>query len=214
MDEAATISFGQFLFAAIVFWVIFVLLPSLTPVRRVLATPLIARDPGGNADAAYLLAGGDAFRERLSAAVSCFHAGRVPLLILQRDDRPSALHHSGERWTATEWAVAYLEWRGVPRDRILVIAPGPRRGLGTASEARNVASNLPAGTQQLLLITSAAHTRRTLLVFRRRLPRGVKPIPRPATPYTVSLELHRPLWIEYVKLLVYVVFVLPAPYSS
>lgn len=196
-----------FLLAAALCWVVFVLLPSVLPVRSWMARPLVARDPGTPADAAYLLAGGDAFRERLSAGVRCYHEGRVPLVILQRDDRPSTQHHSGERWTATQWALAYLEWRGVPAAKVRVLDPPRRRRFGTASEARNVARNLPAEVRRLLLVTSAAHTRRALLAFGRCLPRGVQAIPHPATRFPDSLERYRPLWVEYGKLLLYALLV-------
>jgi uncharacterized SAM-binding protein YcdF (DUF218 family) len=187
-------------------WVVFVALPSFGPVRQILAWPLVVDDADASGDAAYVLAGGNSLLERLPAAVRLYHAGRVPLLLLQRDDRSTGPDPAtGEPRSAGDWAVAYLEWRGVPRDRIRVIEPAPPSALGTLSEGRNVAARLPDTIRRLVIVTSAAHTRRALLAFRRRLPREVTVTVRAASPFADSLEMHGPLWIEYAKLCVYYV---------
>lgn len=185
---------------------VLVVLPSFAPVRRALAWPLVVDDAGATGDAAYLLAGGNSMRERLSAAVRLFHAGRVPLILMQRDDRQAAPDvASGQRRTAGDWAVAYLEWRGVPRDRIRVVEPAPAGLFGTLAEAGNLAAHLPPGVRRLVIVTSAAHTRRARLAFRRRLPPEVALGVCAASSFANSLEMYRPLWIEYAKLAVYFV---------
>ena len=187
-------------------FLLFVVLPSFAAPRSVLAAPLVLDDVGAAGDAAYLLAGGDSMRERLSAAVRLYNARRVPLLLLQRDDRETAPDPaSGEPRSASAWAVAYLEWRGIPSDRILLLEPARPAWLGTLAEARNVSARLPAGVRRLVVVTSAAHTRRARLAFRRQLPPEIALSVAAASPFAESLEMYRPLWIEYVKLCVYFV---------
>ena len=44
-----------------------------------------------------------------------------------------------------------------------------------------------------------------MLAFRRSLPANVKVIPYAATTFENSYEIYHPIWIEYLKLLVYYV---------
>ncbi len=190
-----------FLLAA---WTLLVGVPSLPGVRDVVAAPLVVDDRAARGDAAYVLAGGHAIWERLRAASDLYHLGRVPQILLmdvRRDD--GTFFPAGRNWSATEWALGYLEWLGVPRDRVRVLPPADG-GLGTLAEARLVRDHA-AGARRLVLVTSAPHTRRTLLAFRRTLPADVEVTVYAATTFLDSEELFRPLFLEYVKLLVYAV---------
>jgi hypothetical protein len=96
--------------AVIVFlWFLFVFLPSFPAVRRVLAAPLVVTDPNARGDAAYLLAGGNAFRERLSAAVDLYHMQCVPVILLFADTSRSSYSFVAKRnFTPTDWAVDFF----------------------------------------------------------------------------------------------------------
>ena len=43
----------------------------------------------------------------------------------------------------------------------------------------------------------------SVLAFRRSLPAGVRVVPFAATEFVNSYEMYHPIWIEYLKLLVY-----------
>jgi uncharacterized SAM-binding protein YcdF (DUF218 family) len=187
-------------------WLFFVALPSIPKVRSILAAPLVVTQEQAKGDACYLLSGGNAFRERLSAAADLYHMGRVPKIILMREDRLSSYNFSAHAsWTPTQWAVDFLQWRGLPRDRILIIEPSNEGLFGTLGEARTIARNLPQGVKSLVVVTSAPHTRRSLLAFRRVLPREISLESYAATSFETSDEMWLPLWIEYLKLLIYAV---------
>jgi hypothetical protein len=47
--------------------------------------------------------------------------------------------------------------------------------------------------------------RRSVLAFERSLPQGVPVQPYAATTMINSYELHHPIWLEYLKLMVYYV---------
>jgi uncharacterized SAM-binding protein YcdF (DUF218 family) len=184
-------------------WTLLVAVPSLPGVRALAAAPLVVDDRDARGDAAYVLAGGHAIWERLRAASDLYHMGRVPRILLMDVPRDDGTYFpAGRNWTATEWALGYLEWLGVPRDRVRVL-PRARGSLGTLAEARLVRDSGVAG--RVVLVTSAAHTRRTLLAFRRTLPRDVEVTIYAATRFADSEEVFRPLFLEYVKLLVYAV---------
>ncbi len=184
--------------------IIFVIVPSFPTVRKILAAPLIVSDPDARGDAAYLLAGGNAFRERLAAAVDLYHMGRVPKIIFLNDPRRSSYNFTAQRnFTPTEWAIDFLKWRGLPEASIHLLKAREDGTFGTLTEAKLVAETLPAGLKKLVLVTSPAHTRRTRLAFRRTLPAGVELMLYPANSFTNSLEMYRPLWQEYLKLLFY-----------
>jgi uncharacterized SAM-binding protein YcdF (DUF218 family) len=70
-------------------------------------------------------------------------------------------------WTECELARKYIESLAEARFFSLCSI----RGLSTREEARDVAACLPAtGAQNVLLVTSDFHTRRTLSVFRKQFP--------------------------------------------
>jgi uncharacterized SAM-binding protein YcdF (DUF218 family) len=185
-------------------WTLLVAIPSLPGVRDLVAAPLCVDDRDARGDVAYVLAGGHAIWERLRAASDLYHMGRVPRILLMDVPRDDGTYFpAGRNWTATEWALGYLEWLGVPRDRVRVL-PAAEGTLGTLAEARLVRDHAE-GARRIVLVTSAPHTRRTLLAFRRTMPADVELTVYAATTFLDSEELFRPLFLEYVKLLVYAV---------
>jgi len=192
--------------ALLLVWAALVALPSIPAVRGLLAAPLVLHDDDARGDVAYVLAGGQGRYERLRAAADLFHEGRVPRLLLLRDDRRGPYRFAaGASWTASRWALGYAEWLGIPRDRVELVAGDPHATLGTLAEARAVAAALPADCHRLVIVTSAAHTRRARLAFRRALPERVELQVFAATPFAESAEASLPLWLEYAKLLVYAI---------
>lgn len=182
-----------------------VVLPSFPKVRAILAAPLTVTDSEARGDACYVLAGGETVWERLNAAADLVHLGRVPRIYLMNDtSRDQYSVRAGQSWTRIRWYVDYLVWRGVPADRIGFI-PMAQGLLGTRTEARTFAAHLPPGARQVVIVSSAPHMRRALLAFQRSLPARVRVVPYAATDLAGSQELYHPLWVEYLKLLVYLV---------
>lgn len=179
--------------------------PVITPIRKVLAAPLVVTTDEARGDAAYVMQGGLASEERLRAAADLYHMGRVPLLYVLADDSRSYYSFAEHRsFTRTEWMLAYLKWLGVPRERVHVIADVPAV-LGSLHEADLVRASLPADVTHLVVITSPMHTRRSGLAFRRRLDAGVEVTTYAAVDWALSAETFAPLWLEYLKLAVYAV---------
>lgn len=186
-----------------VFWLVIVVLSSSPPVRKILSAPLVVHEENARGDACYVLAGGGSLRERLDAAADLVQMHRVPVILLMRDDRRGQYSFkANSSWTGTQWATDYLAWRGVPKDRI-VLLPWVDGLFGTLAEARTVAKSLPKNVTTLVVISSAPHMCRSVLAFRRSLPDGTKVIPYAATTMENSFELYHPIWLEYLKLLVY-----------
>ena len=180
-----------------------VVLPSFPKVRAILAAPLTVTDSAAQGDACYVLAGGETVWERLDAAADLVHLGRVPRIYLMNDtSRDQYSVRAGRSFTRIQWYVDYLVWRGVPADRISFI-PKAKGLLGTRSEARAFAAHLPKGARQVVIVSSAPHMRRALLAFQRSLPAQVRAVPYAATDLVCSQELYHPLWVEYLKLLLY-----------
>ena len=185
------------------FCLAFVVLPSFPKVRVILSAPLVVHDPNARGDACYVLAGGGSLWERLDAAADLIQMGRVSRIVLLQDSGrgPYSFKANGS-WTRTQWISDYLAWRGIPAQRIIWLAP-TEGFFGTLSEGRAVASNLPKDVKALVVVSSAPHMRRSLLVFRRSLPANVQVVPYAATEFENSDEMYHPLWMEYLKLLVY-----------
>jgi uncharacterized SAM-binding protein YcdF (DUF218 family) len=179
---------------------------SVPPVRRLLSAPLVVSNASASGDAAYVLAGGSAFRERLDAAADLYLMKRVPLIIVMRDSSMSAFSFKAHAsWTVTQWALDFLEWRGVPGEKVLVFDSRATTHLGTLDEARSLAMALPTNVARLVLVTSPAHTRRSVLAFTRAFRARVAVVPYAATAVDESTEYYSPLWLEYLKLLAYAI---------
>ena len=56
-----------------------------------------------------------------------------------------------------------------------------------------------------MLVTSPAHTRRSVLAFTRSFRGRIAIVPYAATAIDQSTEYYSPLWLEYLKLLAYVI---------
>ena len=188
-------------------FVVFGVAPSITTVRHLLSAPLILHDRDARGDAAYVMQGGLASEERLRAAADLYHAGRVPRIYLLKDDHHSYYSKKEDRsMTRTEWMVAYLAWLGVPADRVTLVADDGRGWLGSLREADMARAALPTEVHRLVVVTSPVHTRRSGIAFRRRLgPAGVEVVTFAAIDWSHSAEAYAPLWLEYVKLAVYLV---------
>jgi uncharacterized SAM-binding protein YcdF (DUF218 family) len=179
---------------------------SVPPVRTMLSAPLVVSDGSASGDAAYVLADGNALWERLDAAADLYLMKRVPLLIVMRDNSESAFSFKAHAsWTVTQWSLDFLQWRGVPAKDVLVFDSRTTTRLGTLNEARNLALVLPTGIARLVLVTSPAHTRRSVLAFTRSFRTRVAIVPYAATPVDQSAEYYSPLWLEYLKLLAYAI---------
>lgn len=178
-------------------------LSSIPAVRETIVSPLVLHDQNAHGDACYVLAGGGAIWERLDAAADLVQMGRVPRILLMQDNmRGQYSFKSNASWSKVQWAVDYLAWRGIRVDSILLI-PQEKGLFGTLSEARTVARHLPAEVKKLVVVSSAPHMRRSMLAFTRVLPAEVSIQPFAATTFENSFEMYHPIWIEYVKLLIY-----------
>ena len=185
--------------------VVFVLLSSLPTVRGWLAAPLVENDGNARGDACYVFAAGGALWERLAAAADLVQMGRVPRIILMRDDAMGPYSFKDRRnLSRTGWAMDYLAWRGVPPGRI-VLMPQAAGLFGTLTEAGALARVLPAKVKRLVVVSSAPHMRRAMLAVSRSLPGDVQVIPYAATSFKQSYEMFAPIWLEYLKLAVYAV---------
>ncbi|MCP4891615.1 MAG: YdcF family protein [Planctomycetaceae bacterium] len=187
------------------FWVLTTILLSFSSVRALVALPLIVHDEAARGDVAYVMADGPASWERLRAASDLYHWGRIKRIVVLNEQRGAGynftLHRTESR---VERVTDYLKSYGVPLDSISTINPEGLSKFGSLNEARSFASQ-EADLESLVVVTSPPHTRRSLLSFRRSLPKDVK-----ITSYSArgdhasdSAEIHSPLWIEYSKLIVY-----------
>jgi len=186
---------------------VIVLIASEIPFIRVwLTAPLVVQSEFPDADAAYVLMGGAALRERLSAAADLVLMHRVPRIFLIQDKNKAAFNFKAKtNWTPTEWAVDYLKWQGVAAEAIQILEDRETSKMGTLDEAQSVAAQLPSTVNRLVLVTSPAHTRRSVLAFKRNLPSRVTVFAYPATGVRQSVEFYHPLSVEYFKFLLYAV---------
>jgi len=188
-----------------ILWLAFIVLSSSIIVRSWLSTSLVVHEQNASGDLCYVLAGGGSLRERLDAAADLVHMKSVSRILLMHDNKRGPYSFkSKDSLTRTQWATDYLAWRGIPADRISWI-PQAEGLFGTLTEAIAVAKNLPKDVKKLVIVSSAPHMRRSVLAFRRSLPADVKVVPYSATEFVNSYEMHHPIWIEYLKLLVYYV---------
>jgi uncharacterized SAM-binding protein YcdF (DUF218 family) len=178
------------------------------------ARALIVRAPLPQADALVVLAGAHSYLERTHQAARVFRAGVVPLVLLT-DDRQQAGWSEREQRNPyfVEGAVGELRRQGVPAEAIRVL---PDRVATTYDEA--VALRRESSERRftrLLIVTSAYHSRRALLIFRRvlspiRVEVGVDPAepgqqtPRPGV-WMFTPRGWRDVGEEYLKLGFYAV---------
>ena len=187
----------------VLFWILLVFLPSIPSIRNILACPLIVSNKNTKGDAAYVLAGGYAFRERLLAASDLYQMNKIQKIIILKNTSKSSFHFIENRnLSLNEWWVKYLKWLDVPSNNIVVINDTRTSFWGTLNEANILRDNLDKSIQKLVLVTSAPHTRRTLLTFN-RVCKNVEAISYAASRFEGSIEMYEPLWLEYLKLIVY-----------
>ncbi|MFH0785006.1 MAG: YdcF family protein [Pseudomonadota bacterium] len=183
------------------------MLSTLVFIRAWVAKPLVVNDPDAHGEACYVLAGGDSIWERLDAGADLIQMGRVSSLLIMRDNSQGKFSFKAQTsWTRTQSMLDYLSWRGIPASKVTLL-PQIDGLFGTLTEARNVARLLPQDVKTLVIVSSAPHMRRAVLAFRRSLPANVKVIPYAATTYENSYEMYWPIWVEYLKLLVYCIVV-------
>ncbi len=189
-------------------WILFVGLPSFRSVRGLLIRPLYVHDPEAKADSAYIMGGSDAIFERVRAASDLYHMHRVQS-IYYYDDHQTVGHNfvKGVHERAGERTRDYLRWLGVP-DEALHAVPGASKDswLSSRDEAVRLAEALPKDTSSVVVVTSAPHTRRSLLCFQRKLPATVRSTAYAASVPSDGAELYLPIWLEYLKLAAYSIF--------
>lgn len=195
----------KWILSIVIIWIAFIVLSSSPKTRSWLTVPLVVHEQNARGTACYVLAGGGALWERLDAAADLLQMGRVENILLMSDNSTGQFSFKAKTsWTRTEWAADYLTWRGISAGRISWMAQS--EGLfGTLIEARAVAKNLPKNVKTLVVVSSAPHMRRVVLAFRRSLPADVVVVPYAATTFENSYEMYHPIWVEYLKLLVYLV---------
>lgn len=185
------------------FLLVLAIASSCPNIRSRLTVPLVMHNGEARGDACYVLAGGGSLWERLDAAADLVQMNRVPIILLMREDTYGQYSFKARSsWTRTQWATDYLSWRGVPNNRV-VLLPQVNGMFGTLAEARSVSKYLPKNIRRLILVSSAPHMRRAMLAFGRSLPAGVRAVPYAATTVENSYELYYPIWLEYLKLMVY-----------
>ncbi|MDG2222003.1 MAG: ElyC/SanA/YdcF family protein [Rubripirellula sp.] len=181
------------------------LMLSFSPVRAIVALPLIVHDEAAEGDVAYVMADGPASWERLRAASDLYHWDRIKRIVVLNEQQGAGynfiLHRTAPR---VERVTDYLKLYGVPSEAISTIDPAGLSKFGSLNEARSFAAQ-ETNVESLVIVTSPPHTRRSLLSFRRSLPQNVR-----ITSYSArgdyasdSSEIHSPLWIEYAKLVAY-----------
>ena len=188
-------------------WLVSTIVCSWPPARAVAVLPLLEHDAEASGDAAYVMADGSASWERLRAASDLFHWKRVPrIIVLDERDISGYNFVRGERETRVDRVVDYLRLHGVPDDKITRVTVPADTTFGSLSEAQAVAASEP-DLKSIVVVTSAPHTRRSGLCFRRSMPTGVAVRVYSASEREAwhSAEIHSPIWLEYVKYAIYLV---------
>ena len=173
---------------------------------------LIVKSELPAADAIVVLSGSSTYLERADWAARLYREGRAPVVILTDDKLISGWNRVEERNPYFyELAAKELQKRGVPAERILVVA---EPALGTYYESLNVREYATSHKlERLLIVTSAYHSRRALWSMRHACEGTVieigldGPAPGWQTPSAWTWWLHRWGWKvvagEYVKLIYY-----------
>ncbi|MEZ6137961.1 MAG: YdcF family protein [Pirellulaceae bacterium] len=196
----------RYLLAIIAAWLILVALPTAKPIRSALTWPLYQHHPDASGELAYVMADGYAYLERLRAAADLYHMHQVKQIYILNEQETAGYNFQLRRsQTKAEVAVAYLGFLGVPSDVINTVNASTSALFGSLTESQAMAAALPDGVGRVVVVTSAPHTRRSLLCFRRSLPTGIQSQVYSASEPIKSAELSGSIWLEYVKLIVYFV---------
>ncbi len=185
-------------------WVVFIALPSFKPFRAVLIAPLYVHHEDAKGDYAYVMADGYAYYERLRAASDLYHWDRVQQIYISDEKASSGYHFALKRSISrAEKARMILAMWGVPKSAVSTIPMQESALLGSSSEAHSFAENT-SEEKSVVVVTSAPHTRRSLLCFQRIFPVDQVAIYSASQPVD-SAEIESAIWLEYLKLALYYV---------
>ena len=151
------------------------------------------------------LTDGDAYWGRLNGAADLYHMRRVEKILIPHEETSSGFNFVKQRNDQLfERAIDYLVWKGVPEEHIETVPVDPSSWLSSLGEARQVAIHQP-DLNSIVIVTSAPHTRRSLLCFRRSVPEDWQISVYADSPPEDGRELFEPLWMEYLKTIVYLI---------
>jgi uncharacterized SAM-binding protein YcdF (DUF218 family) len=185
-------------------WLLLVGIPSIEDVRAILTLPLYVHQEIDQVDAAYIMAGGYSYLERLRAAADLYHQGKTTRLVILDEQSSHGYSYTQQTSvTMAEYATAFLGCHGVPPEAISRIPELRNPAMGSLSEAQSFAEQLGASVQSVAVVTSAPHTRRSRLCFQRELPPGKELFIVSASEPRRSAERYSPIWLEYFKLAIY-----------
>lgn len=188
-------------------WVSFTILLSFPTIRGFVAQPLYVSDDRAKGEVAYVMSDGFAYWERLYAASDLYHMKRVSSIVIAEENMITRYSFARNRSeTLTQRAIAFLGSVGVPEDKVETIRPAHKPLLGSWSEAVAFSDQWP-DVASVVVVTSAPHTRRSLLCFRRALPDNIQVSIYAPTEPAKSWEVSEPIWLEYAKLAAYSLFV-------
>ncbi len=172
-------------------------------VRGWIALPLYVSESSARGEAAYVMADGHAYWERLRGASDLYHMHQVERIFI-RDEKSLSTYNFVKKRNdqLVDRAIDYLTWHGVPREAIGTIPVDNETWFSSLNEAKAIAKEMP-DIKEIVVVTSAPHTRRSQLCFQRTLPAAVSVQIYAPSPPRDSSEIFEPLWYEYLKLAIY-----------
>ena len=191
------------------FWIVLVLWSSVTiatsfkPVRGLMISPLCVNEGNARAQAAYVMADGNAYWERLHAASDLYHMHRVKQIYVLEELNTGPynfVRHTND--TLVRRAIDYLVNLGVPEEAVRKVPQLNDDWMSSRQEARAVHA-IEGHPESLIVVTSPPHTRRAKLCFQRTFGADAEISVVSACDPAASVETHHPIWIEYAKLFVY-----------
>ena len=190
-------------FLLMTLWTASVLALSHPEVRGWASAPLLVHDETASGEVAYVMADGHATWERLRVASDLYHNRQVERILLLDESHSAGFNYVRNQMdTRVEKGIDYLGLYGVPSEAVLRVPINQTTFMGSLAEARGVAEHFP-DIESIVVVTSAPHTRRSLLCFRRTMPDQVKVSIYAASGTANSAETHSPIWLEYAKLCLY-----------
>lgn len=178
-------------------------LPSWKPARSLAMWPLYVSHVSPSSATAYVMADGHAYWGRLNGVVDLYHTENVRRVLISHEQTNSRYNFTkGRNDELYERAIDYLVWKGVPRQAIETVPVDQQSWMSSLGEAQQVAKKYPE-LDQIVVVTSAPHTRRSLLCFRRSMPENCRVEVYAAYKPVDSWEINEPLWVEYIKLFIY-----------
>ena len=184
-------------------WLATTILMSIPLVRGLVSYPLYVHELEATGEAAYVMADGHAYWERLRAASDLYNRKQVGTIMILDESEPAGFNFGRNQLdTHVQRAIDHLELFGVPRDCVESIPVNNSTVFGSLNEAHGVAELHPE-LKRIVVVTSAPHTRRSLLCFKRSLPASVNVQVYSASVPKDSAEITAPIWMEYAKVVVY-----------